>query len=105
MLRKKKSSFQVDLRFHGVSQDDIYKGGERMTEMQNLLDRPQEGYRDTSNVKDLKQEGVSNVFSEKSERKLWLILSCTNLKRNSQDNSMSYLLEAFLRTDHLLRMW
>ena len=32
MLRKKESSFQVDLRVHGVSQDDIYKD-ERMTDV------------------------------------------------------------------------
>ena len=39
-------------------------------EMQNLVDRLQDGYRDRSIIKDLKQEGVSNVFSEESKRKL-----------------------------------
>ena len=67
---KVEGSFQVDLRVHGVSQDDIYKDEERMTEMQNLVDRLQDGYRDKSIIKDLKQEGVSNVFSGESKRKL-----------------------------------
>ena len=38
-----------------------------MTWMQNLVDKLQEGYRDKSIIKDLKQEGVSNVFSEESK--------------------------------------
>ena len=67
---KEENSFQVDLRFRGVSQDDIYIDEERMTQMQNLVDRLQDGYRDKSISKDLKQEGVSNVFSEESKRKL-----------------------------------
>ena len=41
-----------------------------MTEVQNLVDELQDGYRDTSIIKELKQEGVSNVFSEESKRKL-----------------------------------
>ena len=69
-VAEEENSFQVDLRVHGVSQDDIYKDEERMTEMQNLVDRLQDGYRDKSIIKDLKQEGVSNVFSEESKRKL-----------------------------------
>ena len=36
---KEEGSFQVDLRVHGVSQDDIYNDEERMTQMQNLVDR------------------------------------------------------------------
>ena len=53
-----------------MSQDLIYKDEERMTEMQNLVDKLQDGCRDKSIIKDLKQEGVSNVFSEESKRKL-----------------------------------
>ena len=41
-----------------------------MTEMQNSVDRLQHGYRDKSIIKDLKQEDVSNAFSEESKRKL-----------------------------------
>ena len=52
---KEEGSFQVDLRVHGVSQDDINEDEERMTEMQNLVDRLQDGYRDKSIIKDLKQ--------------------------------------------------
>ena len=63
-------SFQVDLRVHGVSQDDIYQDEERMTEMRHLVDSLQDGYRDLSIIKDLKPEVVSNVFSEESKRKL-----------------------------------
>ena len=40
-----------------------------MTEMPNLVDRLQDGYRDKTFVQDLKQEGVCNVFSEESKRK------------------------------------
>ena len=43
---KEENSFQVDLRVHGVSQDNIYKDEERMTEMQNLVDGLQDGHRD-----------------------------------------------------------
>ena len=46
MLRKEESSLQVDLRVHGASQDDIYKDWEQITEMQNLVDRLQDGCRD-----------------------------------------------------------
>ena len=53
----KKKTFQVDLRVNRVSQDVIYQDEERMTEMQNFVDRLQEGYR-------------YNVFSEKSKRKV-----------------------------------
>ena len=58
---KEDSSFQVDVRFHGVSQDDIYKDEERMTEMQNVVDRLQDGYRNKSIIEDWKQEGVSDT--------------------------------------------
>ena len=78
MLRKEESSLQVDLRVHGVSQDDIHKDGEPITEMQNLVDRLQDGCRSShvlflhgvfpvheqSIIEDLKQKGVSNVLSE-----------------------------------------
>ena len=67
---KKENSSQVDLRVHGVSQDDIYRDEEWTTRRQNLVDRLLEGYRNKSIIVDLKQEGVSNVFSEESKRKL-----------------------------------
>ena len=67
---KEENTFQVDLPFDGVSQDDIYEDKKRMAEMQNLVDRLQDGSRDKTIIKDLKQEGVSNVFSEESKRKL-----------------------------------
>ena len=41
-----------------------------MTKVQNLIDRLHDGYRDKSIIKDLKQEGVSFVFSEESKCKL-----------------------------------
>ena len=41
-----------------------------MTEMQILVDRLQDGYGDKSIIKDLKQEGVTNVFSIESKRNL-----------------------------------
>ena len=59
-------SFQVDLRVHGVSQDVIYKDEERTTKTQTLVDGLQDGYRTKSIIKDLKQEGVPNLFSEES---------------------------------------
>ena len=68
MLRKRKARFRY-LRVHEVSQDDVYNDKERMTEMPNLVDRLQDGYRDKSFVQDLQQEGVTNVFSEESKRK------------------------------------
>ena len=67
---KEESSFQVDLRVHGVSQHDIYKDEERITEMENLVNELQDGYSDKSIIEDLKQEGVSNAFSEAAKRKL-----------------------------------
>ena len=70
MLRKRKTRFKSIFRVHGVSQDDIYKDEERMTEMQNLVDTLQDGYRYKSIPKDLKHEGVSKVFSEEPKRKL-----------------------------------
>ena len=84
---KEESSFQVDLRVHGVSQDDIYKDEERMTEMRNLVDRLQDGYR----------KGVSNVFSEESKRKL-------KMMGNIELCELSETHEAFRRRDNLLRM-
>ena len=56
MLRKKGARFKSIFESHeGVSLDE------------NLVDGLQDGYRDTSIVKNLKQEDVSNVFSEESE--------------------------------------
>ena len=69
MFRKKKARFKSIFEFLEY-QDDIYKDEERMTEMQNLVDRLQDGYRDKSIIKDLKQEGVTNVFSIESKRNL-----------------------------------
>ena len=46
------------------------KTEERMTEMQKKVDGLQDGCHDKSIIKALKQEGVSNVFSEESKRKL-----------------------------------
>ena len=66
---KEEGSFQVDLRVHGVSQDDTNKDEERMTEMRHVVDRLQDGYHDKSIIKDLQQEVVSNVFSEESKHK------------------------------------
>ena len=56
---KKESSFQVDLRVHGVSQDDICEDEERMTKMQTLVDRLKDGFHDKSIIEDLKPEDVS----------------------------------------------
>ena len=67
---KEENSSQVDLRVHGVPQDDFHKDEERVTEIRNLVDGVQDGYRDKSIIKDLKHQGVSNVFSEESKRKL-----------------------------------
>ena len=73
-----------------------------MTEMQNLVDRLQDGYRDKSIIKDLKQEGGSNVFSEDSKRKL---KQMGNIELYALSETVrSYLLEAFQRRDSLLRM-
>ena len=82
------SSFQVDLRVHGVSQDDSYKDEERMIEMQYLVDRLQDGYRDKSIIKDLR-DGQHRAV------RTW---------RNSQNNSVSSMLEAFQIMKKLLRM-
>ena len=57
----------MDLRVDEVSQDDIFKDEERMTEMQNLVDKLQDGYRDKSIIEDLKLKGASNVFSKLKE--------------------------------------
>ena len=68
---KEESSFQSDLRVHGASQDDMYKDEERMTEMRHLVDRLQDGYRGVKSIIEyMKQEGVSEVFSKESKRKL-----------------------------------
>ena len=40
----------------------------RITKIQTLVDRLPDGYRTKSIMKDLKQEGISNVFSEASRR-------------------------------------
>ena len=76
---KEENLVQVDLRVHGVSQDEIYKDVERMAEMQLLVDRLQEGHRDQSIIMYLKHEGVSNV-------RIW---------RNNHNNSVSYVLSTF----------
>ena len=61
---KEESSSQVDLRVHGVSQDDVYKDEERMTEIDCKTD-----IGDKSSIKNLKPESVSSVFIEESKRK------------------------------------
>ena len=54
---REEDSFQVDLRVHRVSQDSIYKDEERMTKIQTLVGKLQDGYRTKS---------ISNTFSEAS---------------------------------------
>ena len=75
-----------------MSEDHIYKDEERMTEMQILVGRLQDGYRDKSVIEDLKQESVSNVFSEESKRKSkkMAILSCTNLAKQLEQLSVPF---------------
>ena len=85
MLRKRKTRFRY-LRVHGVSQDEIYKDEEPMTEMPNLVGTLQDGYRDKSFVQDLQQEGVTNVFSEESQRK-------REERRNIELNELSETVE------------
>ena len=65
---REKDSFQVDLRVHGVSQDAIYKDAERMTKIQTLVGKLQDGYRTNSIINDLEKKGISNTFSEASRR-------------------------------------
>ena len=65
---REKDSFQVDLRVHGVSQDAIYKDEERMTRIQTLVDKLQDGYGTNSIISDLEEKGFSNTFSEASRR-------------------------------------
>ena len=55
---------------HGDSQDVIYKDEERITKVQTLVDRLQDGCRTKSIMYDLKQDGKSNEFSEASRRKI-----------------------------------
>ena len=61
---KQESSFQIDLRVQGVSQDDIYKDEERKPRCKIWLIR----YK--TDIGTNQQEGVSNVFSKESKRKL-----------------------------------
>ena len=61
---KEERSFQIDLRVQGVSQDDIYKDEERKPRCKIWLIRYKT---DTATSQ---QEGVSNVFSKESKRKL-----------------------------------
>ena len=63
---KEDDSVQVDLRVLGVSQDVIYRDEGRLTKIQTLVDRLQDGSRTKSIMNDLKQDGLSNVFSEAS---------------------------------------
>ena len=69
MLRKRKTLFKSISEFIEYHKNDIYKDEERMTELQNLVGRLQDGYRDKSLIKGLKQECVSSEFSEESKRK------------------------------------
>ena len=81
-----------------------------MTKTANLDDRLQEGFRDKSIIKDLNQGGVSTVFSEESKRNFFEKKKrdgqhrAARTWRNSQNNSVSHLLEAFQRRDTFLRM-
>ena len=48
----------------------MYEDEYRITKLQTLVDRLQGGYRTKSIMNDLKQDGISNVFSEASRRKI-----------------------------------
>ena len=63
---REEDSFQVDLRVHRVSQDSIYKDEERMTKIQTLVDKLQDGYRTKSIINDLEKNGISDTSREAS---------------------------------------
>ena len=67
ILSKKKTRFRSISEFMEFHKTSSAKMG-RITKIQTLVDRLQDGSRSTSIQKDLKQEGVSNVFSEASKR-------------------------------------
>ena len=87
-----------------MSQDDIYKEEERMTEMKNLADRLLDGYRDKSIIENLKQEAVPNVFKEESKHKL-KEMGNIELCEVGQTVRPNQCLATFHRRDNLLRMW
>ena len=55
-------------RVHGVSQDVIYKDQEKMTKIQTLVDKLQDGYHTKSIINDLRKKDISSTFSEASRR-------------------------------------
>ena len=71
-----------------------------MTEMQYLVDRLQDGYLDKSIIKDLNQEGVSDVFSEESKRKLKEMgnIELYELSETVRMSQMCFILKKMLET-------
>ena len=51
-----------------MSQDVIYMDKERMTKIQTLVDKPQDGHGTKSIIHDLGEKCISNTFSEASRR-------------------------------------
>ena len=84
---REEDSIQVDLRVHGVSQDAIYKDEERMTQIQTLVDKLQDGYLTNSIINDLEKKGISHTFSEASRRtikEMGATLNYTNSAKHSE---------------------
>ena len=67
-LLRKKSLDLVDLRIEGIAQDVTLKGGERMGQIQKVVDKFRTGYRTTSIIEDLGKTRKSIKFSEESSR-------------------------------------
>ena len=66
--------------------------------MQMLVDRLQGRHRDKSIIKDLKQEGVSTVFSEESKRNFFL-------KKKEMGNIERHVLGETVRTSQCPICW
>ena len=67
-VAEEENPFKVDLRIQGVPQDAVIEDRERMSQIQELVDKLRAGYHTKPIIADLEKEGKSTRFSEESSR-------------------------------------
>ena len=79
-VAKEEDYFQFDLRIQGVSQDAVYKDQERMTKVQNLVEKLQAGYQNKSIINDL-WNPIRSAKHQGAQSKNWEKLGFTSWER------------------------
>ena len=67
LVAEEENPFKVDLRIQGIPQDAVLEDRERMSQIQDSVDKLRTEYQTESIIADLEKKGKFNRFSEESK--------------------------------------